>query len=1341
MLFRRASRARSSDLPAIIRRIARPITASAAPVAVAVGIAVAVGSFGGASARADDDPFSTAVAGELARLRAAVGRPEAVGPLVALFELADGEPAGRFDRVIGGLVDDARTDPLVAARARDWLARRADAEGDDARAATLRGPLGGLRHLWVIGPFGDGRGSFGVAFPPESEQGSGIPDGARGYAGKERDVSWRRAEGAVYRGALHLDALLRPETEAVGYVLAFVKVARATDAALRLGSPGPVKVWCNGGAVFTADRARTARLDQDAMAVHLEAGWNRLLMKSVVGSSAWQLFARLTRLDGRALAFEDSFEPGPGEALAGAAAREGEGAEGQTRAGSSRGSDLPRNLPRNLEDLLRARTHRSGATAAARAEAWLDLGRYLMNVDSADRDAKAAAAAFEASTAASSSSAALLGLAAAAREDDERRRALERALPLVRDPRERARVLSALGDVARDQRRPAAAADLWRAALVADPRCWPAALSLAGEEQTAGLPALALARLDALPPSARAVPIVARERARLLLVLGRREGAERELAGLLPHAHDDVELLRELAAYAWDRGDAVNSARYAEEASRARLDLPSLTIDVARHREGRGDVAGARQVLETAARRLPHEFSLPAEIGRLLDRHGQSAAALPWLQAARDLRPQDVELRRYTEAARLRSSSPSSSTPGPTADLAKTFAAPVLPLLAAEAARSSAAPPSGGTRAPAPVAREADPAVVLLDRRVVRVHPNGLAETFAQRVTAIRTEAGARENKEFYVRYTPGSEEVEIREARIFRRDAAGVWQTLQASGRDDQDLSEPWYGLYYDFRAEVVAFEGLRAGDVLEIEYLVSDVSRENQLAGYFGDLQYVAEGVPKRRWDYTLLGPPGRTFHFARPAVARLTESVTRAPGETIYRFAADEVPRIEAEPAMPGLAEISPYLHVSTYGSWEEVGAWYWRLVEEQLVADEAIKKAVADALRPAAAVAPLDDQARLLARVRALHALVVGGTRYVGLEFGIHGFKPYKVSQVLSRRFGDCKDKAALLVVLLREAGIDAEMVLLRTKRGGRLATLPASLAIFDHAIVFVPKLGLYLDGTAEFSGMNELPGQDQGVMVLQVGPRGARLAQTPVLPSARNRAQRRWQVTMEADGSADVHEELTLTGQAAPEWREHYQTAGEREERYGKAFSARSPGARVLSVEMPGIEDRNRPVTILAHAAVPGLGERTAGDGLKLGLGTREVDLARTYARLSARRSALVLAYPWQHAEEIDYRFPAGFELTHVPASRRIDSPFGQFDLRVERLGPGEVRVTGTLDVQRDRVSAEEYPAFRRFLASVDSMMAEKITAGPAAKPAAANGATASTAAEATIEPAARPAAP
>ena len=77
-----------------------------------------------------------------------------------------------------------------------------------------------------------------------------------------------------------------------------------------------------------------------------------------------------------------------------------------------------------------------------------------------------------------------------------------------------------------------------------------------------------------------------------------------------------------------------------------------------------------------------------------------------------------------------------------------------------------------------PRAAAADPtgsgAVVLLDRRVVRVHRNGLSRTFAQRVVQVLTERGAEENKEFAVHYTPGREEVDIRQARVYRRNARG---------------------------------------------------------------------------------------------------------------------------------------------------------------------------------------------------------------------------------------------------------------------------------------------------------------------------------------------------------------------------------------------------------------------------------------------------------------------------------------------------------------------------------------------------------------------------------------
>ena len=64
----------------------------------------------------------------------------------------------------------------------------------------------------------------------------------------------------------------------------------------------------------------------------------------------------------------------------------------------------------------------------------------------------------------------------------------------------------------------------------------------------------------------------------------------------------------------------------------------------------------------------------------------------------------------------------------------------------------------------------------------------------------------------------------------------------------------------------------------------------------------------------------------------------------------------------------------------------------------------------------------------------------------------------------------------------EIGVTAHLVLVRTRDLGTIAEQPASLSAFNHAIVYVPSLDLFMDGTAEYSGAFELPSMDQGASV-------------------------------------------------------------------------------------------------------------------------------------------------------------------------------------------------------------------------------------------------------------------
>ena len=1204
--------------------------------------------------------------------------PEAAASLAALVRMEAMLSPGRLAAVLRDFIerkDATSADPLVAAQAAYFLSLDEDSSGQHEQADSRRQGLGLLRDLWVLGPFdAQGRSGLDRVFPAELA----VPDprGMECYPGKTHEVCWRRTSADVARqGAVVLSALLRPDNDAVAYVLGYLHSDRGRWAALRLGSPGPVKTWLNGRLVASRDVVRPSGLDQDSTVLWLPRGESVLLVKTVVTTGAWRLFLRLTDPQGAPL-------PGvTGNAEAPAA-------------GVATSASPPpfhvTNLPaiRDLKEILRRR-----AEQAPNAEAdsrWLDLARVLDLLRSEDSESKAAeVAAGRAARAEPDSSAArfaaLVFLGQVAREEDDARQAMERALVLAPGSGERALVLAELGDLAQRQRRPEAALQRWRQAAAADPTSVPAQLALAGAEREAGLSAAALRRLDALPAAARTISAVREAHAHALLALDRFAEAEAEQRQAWDARRSDAELLRDLAGAARRRGDEIQAAQLYGEAAGWRPDLHFLTIEQARMLEGAGQGSVAEAALRKALLRLPDEPRLHEELGRLLARMGRPQEAAASLRRSLHLRPQQPALRRYAES--LAVSPDGARRSAGVEDLARAFAAD-----GAAVSRPALLAPVAAT--------DGDPAVILLDRHVTRVHPNGLADAFVQRIVHLRTDRAARDNQEALVRYVPGEQEVEIREARIFRRTGAGEVEVFQASGRDDRDLSEPWYGLYYDARAEVVTFENLRAGDVIEVQYTVADVAYQNEMADYFGELAIIAELLPKKEWDYTLIAPTQRSFYFNQPRLPGLRRQTERQGNEVVYHWAATDVARVDIEPAMPGFTEVAPYLHISTYQSWQEVGRWYWSLAKDQLQSDQTLKRVAAEA------AAGLHSDAD---KVRALHRFVIEKTRYVGLEFGIHGYKPYPASQVLLRGFGDCKDKALLLVALLREVGIESELVLLRSRRAGLVDNEPASLAIFDHAITYVPGLDLYLDATAEFAGLDELPSQDQGVMVLRVGWGGTTLARTPVLPASANRAARVWKVVLAADGSAQVDETVTVKGQAAHEWRGHYQTPGERRERYAKVWNGRHTGAQLEAVEMAGVEDRNQPVVVRARALVPHLAQQNDRGEFHLPSSSRETDLTQTYARLGVRRWPLVLGFPWQHEEEIEYRLPDGFRLLRAPTARSLQGAFGRFDLGVAVSSDGRVvKAHSLLSVERDRIAPGEYGEFRTFLRDIDNLLGEPI---------------------------------
>src|SRR5512140_2577485 len=367
----------------------------------------------------------------------------------------------------------------------------------------------------------------------------------------------------------------------------------------------------------------------------------------------------------------------------------------------------------------------------------------------------------------------------------------------------------------------------------------------------------------------------------------------------------------------------------------------------------------------------------------------------------------------------------------------------------------------------------------------------------------------------------------------------------------------------------------------------------------------------------------PAGRPLYWNKGRLGAGVKAQVEplADGRQLYRFSASRVSKVLPEPNMPGWAEVATTLHVSTYQTWEQVGRYYWGLVRDQLTPDDELRKTVDQALSGV-------DRKDNMAVVRAVYDWVVTNTRYVALEFGIHGYKPYRVDRVLARRFGACKDKASLIHAMLGVAGVQSRLVLLRMRRLGDIGEEPASLAAFGRAIVYVPEFKLFLDGTAEFHGASELPSADRTADVLIIEPSDkSPFLVTPDARAEDNVVSREVAVKLRTDGSAELSGQGTVAGESAPEYRRGYQSPNTRKAIFEQSWAHSFPGLTVNDVVVSDVGKLEQAVQLTFSMAVPRYAEASSNALRFYAFGT-----GRTYtqslAALTERRYDLVMDDPW-----------------------------------------------------------------------------------------------------------------
>ncbi|MBN2360652.1 MAG: DUF3857 domain-containing protein [Deltaproteobacteria bacterium] len=1212
-------------------------------------------------------------AADLARIQPVAdrlaSRRAALGALADIYDLVDlrshlFDPSAVDDQIarsLGALAERGRLHPIAGDHLRllaAQCARRSRDSAAPARAARWIAATGLVTRFALLGPF-DNTG--GAVFADEVIDESQIDLRAR-ETGKSGEIGWRIVTGGEVDGFLDLEARVAPAKESIVYALFTIEATRPTRLALRLGTSDQVCVRIGREPARCFDEKHAWAFEQHAVGLALPAGTTPILLRLGHFAGHFRLSARLTLWDGR---------PVPaGAVVVGLPDLDAVVAISEGRARFAPAVDI-------VDELRRAADRSRGA---ARPEARRELAKVLLALHAMDErtDPTAATVAVDRALELAPDDAELWRLrarAVAVHDRNLERDALQRALELA--PRDPSALLALASNRLRQQLDRQAAALAERAVAVApdDPLALMtlvrARRSVDPDPDAGGRLIDAYLRRHAVDTTAPPPPDLPVQAATLAW-LDRLRGERRteDAAAWASRLAENDRMARPAVSALLDRarrdGDVEKAAALYLDLAAQRPQSRTPLLQRARLLAWDRQTERAVNELRALVAGYPDHADVATALGEALLLAGdRSGAARAW-QRSLALQPQQPELKRRLDA----------------------IAAVTDPLdafrLDLEALRAL----------PTPAAARPFGVYVLGHTIATRLYDNGLYSTVEDYAVRLLDRNFADSIRNRSVPFVPGRERLTVLVAE--RIDADG--RSVPPKSMRDRGHRGRSGGVYSDRDAREISFGQIEVGDVVHIRTRLDAVGQLNLFGDFFGQIELAHTTWPTHRFELVVEAPVNRPLFLHAAGLRQKVQPSPDDPHLVRYRISSGELPGVHTERWMPPLIELVPYVSISTYRSWDDMLRWYAQMIQDQY---------------------QLDDETRALARrlvsgardvrerVRRIQEHVIKKTRYVGIELGIHGWKPYRAALVHRRGYGDCKDKATLLVAMLDAIGVEAKLVLLRTKQLGELAAEPATMWAFNHAIAYVPALDLFVDGTAEFSGLDELPDMDQGALAIVVGRDGSHLfKRPPERAAADNLNLSDYTIAIDPDGNASLNGIERFRGDRSASMRRRYADPATRHELLEKEFSRTFAGARLERVEFSDLAELDAEVWYRFDAQIPKRAQ-LSGDGLVLPLSLYPHELTAAYASTKERAHDLVLDRAWRTRNVMHYRLPAGFSAPMLPAGVRIDTPHLGLVQRIERTDDGFV-VDETTEIRSRRIGRGDYPAFRAACLQGDAAMQRRV---------------------------------
>ncbi|MGH7942318.1 MAG: DUF3857 domain-containing protein, partial [Limisphaerales bacterium] len=535
----------------------------------------------------------------------------------------------------------------------------------------------------------------------------------------------------------------------------------------------------------------------------------------------------------------------------------------------------------------------------------------------------------------------------------------------------------------------------------------------------------------------------------------------------------------------------------------------------------------------------------------------------------------------------------------------------------------------------------------LVEQHSVRdYHADGTGMCQDETFTKVLTEKGRRDNRELSFFFMLPYFTNELAKVEVIKPDGKIIPVDIASNSKESIDDSQMAENIY-DPNDRILSMNipQLDIGDTIHV------ISRQVIYRSIMPD-EYDEENVFEgtsyiRHWSYIVHAPKGlplASIGLRDQIPGTVTASTVTNGNQIVYDWEVNKVDRMFDEPDMPPYDMVLQRLFVSTVPTWQDVSKWYWNLSKPHLEMTTPEMKQKVDEL--------IANAPEGLDKVKAIFYFVSKKIRYMGVtpEKNRPGFEPHDVCLTFNKRYGVCRDKAGLLVAMLRLAGFKAYPVLINI---GAIRDMRVPQPDFDHAIACVElKKGKYtlMDPTDE-NTRDLLPSYDCHRSYLVCRPEGDTLRLSPVPPPDKHMLYVTTRGALDADGTLTATSEMSFEGVNDDAYRNYlsHLKPEQRKDFFEGRLKDAVPGIKLISLRLTPENILDTSVPLQAQLKFTAVGLTANGGGksvVSLPLVAKDLGVANRIlvgdVGLQKRKYPLMIETTCGVREDLSLKLTGGF---------------------------------------------------------------------------------------------------